>query len=154
MISEGKYSRNHVKVLDLISKRGYEIRRDSGITIQLKNISLVVKSSYLCSYKGRDLICIDFASPLSIEPLKRFLSAYGRIIGSPLGLILGGEKIVMFKTMSEKEVDPNNIPPPDELLEVQIVEKKFDRQIAATYYDILHCTLCQPNCCKEESDKK
>jgi|GEM_PF-1416688 hypothetical protein len=141
-----------VKFLNSISEKGYGIREDEGITVQLKSGSFFIKSSYICFYRSKNLICVDFTTPMSLEPMKRFLSSYARIIGSPLAVIFAGEKMVVFETMSEEGTPSkilSKIPPPEELWNIRVVERKFDRQIAATYYDLVHC---KQSCCKLEEE--
>jgi hypothetical protein len=60
--------------------------------------------------------------------------------------------MVVFETMSEEGTPSkilSKIPPPEELWNIRVVERKFDRQIAATYYDLVHC---KQSCCKLEEE--
>ncbi len=114
---------------------GLRIEPDGGTHLNLKNRSFFVKCTYVGFCGEKPVVCIDITNPAAMEPVKRFIVSYARVRGARYAAVMAGEKVWLFDTVEnrevdEEEIDTNTTPPePD--------DKDF--RIAAAYYSLIHC---------------
>ena len=122
------------QTLKWLEEKGVEFERDDGIDIELDGKHFFVKCSYLGFFKGRIVLCIDFASPTASEPVKRFMESYTRIRRARYTVVVAGDKIWTYDVIKKEEVEDIEVQ-----AEFEVKPDNKDFRIAAAYYNLIHC---------------
>ncbi|AAB89859.1 hypothetical protein [Archaeoglobus fulgidus] len=110
-----------------------EFVRDEGIAIELNGRSYYVRASHLGVKDGKILLCLDFAAPTALEPVKTFLKSYSKIRGARYAVLISGEERWIYDNYLGREVDEVE----ERVVEVRAEEK--DYRLAAAFYALIHC---------------